>query len=168
MSTKKLIKSKVNPLQLKTLFFAGNSRLTFRNQNTGTHMTVHVKQLKDRTKKDAKGRRLKLPIFYLNVSLLGDSDQGYRFAGTIFQENMGIKLHHNVKWDSQLGRVVAFIMASLKDPESLRKKNVALFHEGRCCRCGLPLTHPQSIDRGLGDDCYAYTHKPKNETESPF
>jgi len=167
MSTKKLIKSKVNPLQLPTLFFAGNSRLTFRNQKTGTHMTVHVKQLKDRTKKDAKGRRLKLPIFYLKVSLLGDSDQGYRFAGTIFQENMGIKLHQNIKWDSQMGKVVAFVMNSLKNPELLRQKNVGLFHEGKCCRCGMPLTHPQSIDRALGDDCYAYTQK-KEEVESPF
>ena len=38
--------------------------------------------------------------------------------------------------------------------EILRKRNVALFHEGKCCRCGLPLTNPLSISRGLGDDCY--------------
>lgn len=166
-TSKKIIKSKVNPLELPTLFFAGNSRLTFRNQNTGTHMTVHVKQLKDRNKKDERGQRVRLPIFYLQVSLLGDSAQGYLFAGTIFQEDMKVKLHHTHRPDSQMAKVVAFIMAALKDPERLRAKNVALFHEGRCCRCGLPLTHPQSIERALGDDCYEYTNK-KSETESPL
>lgn len=168
MSTKKqVIRSTVNPLQLNTLFFAGNSRLTFRNQETGSHMTVHVKQLKDKVKKDEKGRRLGLPIFYLKVSLLGDQEQGYKFAGTIFQENLGIKLAYGIKLDSQLGKVTSFIMKALKNPEILREKNVGLFHEGRCCRCAMRLTDPESITRGLGGDCYSYTQK-SIETESPI
>ena len=167
MATQKIIRSEVNPLDFPTLFFAGRARLTLRNQNTGTHMTVHVKQLKDKTRKDEKGRRIKLPIFYLFVSLLGDHDHGYNFAATIFKENMGVKLGSGITWGSQMGKVTAFLMQALKNPEILREKNVGLFHEGKCCRCGMPLTHPESISRALGDDCYSYTQQEK-ETESPL
>jgi len=165
-TSKKIIRSEVNPLEFPTLFFAGRARLTLRNQKTGTHMTIRAKQLVDR-KKDANGKRIKLPIFYLFVSLLGDSQMGEVFTGTIFKENFGIKLRGDITWESQLGKVATFIMKSLKNPEILRSKNVALFHEGKCCRCGLPLTNPLSISRGLGDDCYSYIAKEK-ETESPL
>ena len=131
-------------------------------------MTLHVKQLKDKKLKDAKGRRVKLPIFYLFISLLGDHDAGYVFAGTIFKDNMGVKLGTGIGWGTQLGKVTAFVMQALKDPEILRRRNVALFHEGKCCRCGMPLTHPVSISRAFGDDCYAYTHPKEEETESPL
>lgn len=167
MTVKKIIRSEVNPLNFPTLFFAGRARLTLRNQKMGTHMTLHVKQLRDKKLKDAKGRRVKLPIFYLYISLLGDHDHGYNFAGTIFKDNMGVKLGAGIGWGTQMGKVTAFLMQALKDPEILRKRNVGVFHEGKCCRCGMPLTHPESISRALGDDCYAYTQKEK-ETESPL
>lgn len=168
--SKSIIRSTVNPLELNTLFFAGNSRLTFRNQEKGTHMTVHVKQFKSKTEKDEKGQRLRLPIFALNVSLVGDSNHGYIFSGTIFKDNMGFKPGRNFTWDSQLGKVTAFILNALKKPEVLREKNVGLFHEGRCCRCGMVLTDPLSISHGLGGDCYSYTQeaKEKEKSESPL
>lgn len=28
-----------------------------------------------------------------------------------------------------------------------------LYHEGVCCRCGRPLTHPKSIETGIGPRC---------------
>jgi hypothetical protein len=157
--SKKLIKSPVNPLALRELFFAGRARLTFRNQDKGTHMTVHVKQAKDKA-----DRTKKLPIYFVNVSLLGDGDQGYNYLGAIFSDSGKVKLAKNISWNDRMGQVMRFIVSALRDPEILRQKNVALFHEGKCCRCGLPLTNPQSIDRGLGDDCYGKVEK----VEAPF
>jgi len=156
---RKIIKSLVNPLALRDLFFAGRARLTFRNQDKGTHMTVHVKQAKDKA-----DRTKKLPIYFVSISLLGDGDTGYIFAGTIFSDSGKVKLAKGISWNDRMGQVMRFIVSALRDPEILRQKNVALFHEGKCCRCGLPLTNPQSIDRGLGDDCYGKVEK----VEPPF
>ena len=142
-----IIRSNVNPLALPYFFFAGRSVLTFRNNETGTHMTVKVKQVRDKN-----DRKIKLPIFFVFVSLLGDSETGYRFGGTIFQESMSIKLGKDAQPGTQLHQVMGFLLKAIKEPAILQGK-VSLLHEGRCCRCSLPLTHPESINTGFGPDC---------------
>jgi hypothetical protein len=157
-----IIRSNVNPLALPHFFFAGRAVLTFRNNESGTHMTVKVKQAKDKN-----DRKIKLPIFFVYVSLLGDSETGYRFGGTVFQESMNIKLGKDVQPGSQLHSVMGFILRSLRNPESLRGK-VSLLHEGRCCRCQLPLTHPESINTGFGPDCLEIILSQNKEISEDF
>jgi len=145
---KQIVRSNVNPLRLRELFFAGNSTLTFQNTASGTHMTVKVKQARDR-----QDRKKKLPIFFVNVSLLGDQTTGFIFGGTFFTDTMTLKLSKHAPSNSQLGRVMAWLFHSVQNPTVLREKRVSLLHEGRCCRCALPLTHPESINSGFGPDC---------------
>ena len=137
----------VNPLALPKLAFAGRAVLTFRNLRTGTHMTVKLKQLRDK-----KDRNKKLPIFYVFISLLGDGRQSYEFAGTLFQEDLRIKLGRTVAGDSRLARALYWLVGAIRNPQSLRGR-AGLFHEGRCCACGQPLTHPESIHTALGPVC---------------
>ena len=146
-----MIRSNVNPLTLPQLFFAGRALLTFHNQESGGHMTVKVTQAKD--KNDRKKRH---PIFFVNVSLLGDGDQGFRFAGTIFKDTMTFRPGKDVQAGDKISKVLPWLMHAVQNPQTLREKGVALLHEGKCCRCALPLTNPASIERGLGDDCHAY------------
>lgn len=148
-----MIRSNVNPLSLPRLFFAGRAVLTFFNPATEKHITVHVKQARDK-----KDRKVRLPIFFVNISLLGDKEQGMVFAGTIFQDTMTYKPAKNLLPNSQLAQVFNFVLNAVAHPHLLRTKGISLLHEGRCCRCGLPLTNPQSIERGLGDDCFANTN----------
>ena len=147
MKRPQIIRSNINPLALPHFFFAGRSVLTFRNNETGSHMTVKVKQVRDKN-----DRKIKLPIFFVYVRLLDDNEAGYKFLCTIFQETMGIKLGKGIEKGTQLYQVAAFLMNALKDP-SIMKGKVSLLHEGRCCRCSLPLTHPESINTGFGPDC---------------
>lgn len=146
-----MIRSNVNPLHLPQLFFAGRALLTFHNAEKNTHMTVKSVQARDK-----KDRKIKLPFFFVNISLLGDSDGGFRYAGIVYQDTMTFRPHHSIVQDGQMQKVMLFIMESLKNPQLLRDRKVSLLHEGKCCRCALPLTNPASIDRGLGDDCHAY------------
>ena len=155
-----MIRSNVNPLTLPQLFFAGRALLTFHNQESGGHMTVKVTQAKDKN-----DRKKRLPIFFVNVSLLGDGDQGFRFAGTIFKDTMTFRPGKEVQPGDKISKVLPWLMHAVQNPQTLREKGVALLHEGKCCRCALPLTNPQSIDRGLGDDCYAYTSGTKSEAK---
>jgi hypothetical protein len=147
MARHQIIRSNINPLALPHFFFAGRSVLTFRNNETGSHMTVKVKQARDK-----KDRKIKLPIFFVFVRLLNDNETGYKYLGTIFQENMRVKLSEGVTQGTQLHRVMDFILKSLKDPSTLKGK-VSLLHEGKCMRCSMNLTHPESINTGFGPDC---------------
>jgi hypothetical protein len=137
----------INIKALPVLALAGRAVLTFRNLETGTHMTVKLKQWRDRA-----DRKIKLPIFSVEISLLGDKRSGYEYAGTFFSDTMRVKLGRNVTLDSRLGRAITWLTAAIQNPEPLRGR-VGLFHEGRCCECGLPLTHPESINTGLGPVC---------------
>lgn len=153
-----MIRSNVNPLNLPQLFFAGRSLLTFHNQEKNTHMTVKAVQARDK-----KDRKIKLPYFFVNISLLGDSDQGFRYAGVLFQDTMTFRPADAIKGDAHMQKVILFIMEAIKNPQLLRDRKVSLLHEGKCCRCALPLTNPASIDRGLGDDCHAFVFGTDNE-----
>ena len=153
-----MIRSNVNPLTFPDLFIAGRAKLTLRNNEKETHITIQVKQARNK-----KNRKEKLPVFFVNVSLLGDAEAGYVFGGTYFAETKTMGLARGLKKDSQLAKVMGFIFAAIKDPKIFREKNVSLLHEGRCCRCGLPLTNPNSIQHALGDDCFVYVNGSEEE-----
>lgn len=142
------MKHTVSPFLLPDLFFAGRAVLTFNNETKGTHMTVKVKQARDK-----QDRKIKLPIFFVSISLLGDKEQGMVFAGTIFKNDGRIKLGRNIDPQSRPARALAFLAQAVKDPSILRQNNVTFQHEGKCCSCGMPLTHPSSIPVGFGPDC---------------
>jgi hypothetical protein len=132
---------------LPTLFFAGRAVLTFENHEAGTHMTVKVSQARDK-----RNRKKLLPVFHVNVKLLGDRLQSYAYAGTVFTETGDWNLSRTTRPDSQVARVFSWLKAVTANPELIRGK-VNLFHEGRCCKCGLPLTHPESISTAIGPKC---------------
>jgi hypothetical protein len=145
---RQITRSNVNPDRLPLYFFAGRSVLTFQNPNTGSHMTVKISQARDK-----QDRKKKLPIFFINVSMLGDRETGYVFGGTLFQDTMTLKLSKHAPSGSQLGKIMLFLFHAVQNPQILREKRVGVLHEGRCFRCCLPLTHPESINTGFGPDC---------------
>jgi hypothetical protein len=159
---KPIIRSNVSPLALPQLFTAGRAVLTFKNTEKDTHMTIRSKQLIDRNTKERK------PIFFVSVSLLGDQETGFRFAGTWFSDTKSYKLHNSVQVGSQVHKVMEFLKAALITPEILRQRKVSLLHEGRCVRCGLPLTNPESISIGLGSDCLEHQMAASKEYNAEF
>jgi hypothetical protein len=44
-------------------------------------------------------------------------------------------------------------MVKKKDSDAL-PPDAEVMHEGRCACCGRPLTVPESIERGIGPDCW--------------
>lgn len=137
----------LNPMSLPVLALAGRAVLTFRNLETGGHMTVRLKQWKDK-----RDRKTRLPIYSIEISMLGDRRSGYEYAGTLYSDHWRVKLGRGIEWESRTGRALAWLLAAIRNPEPLRGR-VGVFHEGRCCECGLPLTHPESIDTALGPVC---------------
>ena len=144
---KTIVRPNLNPLALPKLALAGRAVLTFRNLQAGTHMTLKIKRARDKQDPARKS-----PVFWVSASLLGDGAQSYEFVGTLFADTMRVKLGRGVSNESRLGRVMAFLVSSLRNPASLNGR-VGLFHEGRCMSCGRELTHPESITTGIGPEC---------------
>lgn len=143
----------LNPMALTTLALAGRAVLTFRNNVAGTHFTARIKQ-----KRDKKDRKVKLPAYHVELSILQDGVQRYRYAGMIFTDQPQIRLwvsrdlNSANENDARLIAIFRWLVAAIQNPMPLRGR-VGLFHEGHCCHCGMPLTHPESIYTGLGPVC---------------
>ena len=52
-------------------------------------------------------------------------------------------------------RILRRVMAKIfdGDTDAITGAGWHLHHEGRCMRCGAPLTVPASVERGLGPEC---------------
>lgn len=132
---------------VREFMLAGNARLTLVSKRTGTRFTFKVRR-PDPEK----------PYF---VSLLTspDNETGYTFLGTIFHDNaIGFEYssyrhgqRSSIPVDSESARAFEWFFKNLR-VERLSDQ-LEVWHEGRCGRCGRPLTVPESIENGLGPEC---------------
>lgn len=124
---------------------AGDARLTLVSQKTGTRFTYRVT-----CKRDQEGK-VSSPHF---VSLLNgaDNNSNYAFLGTIFD---GQTYRHsrksNVTPEAPSAKGWAWAWSYLVKEEL--PPGCDVWHEGRCGRCGRPLTVPESIASGIGPIC---------------
>lgn len=129
------MKGKLNHSDVLKFIFAGNSKFTTVNTETGNRFTFHVKQAKDSN------------LFFVKILTNGQ----YNFIGTI---TAGIYTHgkkSNVSVDAQSVKVINYIIDKLKT--NTLKECVEIWHEGTCGKCGRPLTVPSSIILGIGPQC---------------
>jgi hypothetical protein len=151
----------LNPLALPTLALAGRAVLTFRNVESGTHFTARIKQ---RTSK--QDRKVKLPAYNVKISMSGDHETGFRYVGQIFTDDpstLRMWVARELKNDDPIVSIFSWMVGVIANPIVLRgtpskvdglvHNRVHLFHENKCCHCGLPLTHPESVYTGIGPVC---------------
>jgi len=143
------MKQPLDPRNFAHLFFAGRSRITLVNTKRETHIRLKIKEKRERV----NGKLVGTGRFYLYTSILNDGDTGWQYAAVFFKDTYRYRLGADHQQGSQIHRVTQFVYDALKSPEILTQKGVDLHHEGRCCRCAMPLTHPDSIQLGVGPDC---------------
>lgn len=126
---------------VREFVLAGNARLTLVSKRTGTRFTFKIR------KPEAKS-----PHF---VSLLTqpDNEHGYTFFASIFERRelrhgMRAKIEH----DAPGPAAFRWFWKHLCEQNELHPQ-LEVWHEGRCGRCGRPLTVPESIANGLGPEC---------------
>ena len=134
----------ISPAQFRNFIFAGRSVFTLENSSTGNYITFRIKSIKKQGKV--------VPNEYgVEAKVLGDSSSGYTFMGFLnlnrgtFQE-----------WGSTQRGSISYVtfywlmrnIGKLEDFNTL-----SIYHEGSCCKCGMPLTVPESIDSGIGPEC---------------
>jgi len=116
---------------------------TLENSETGNYLTFKVKQIK-KNYKEVPGQ------FAIECKTLGDKAHGYKFLGFVDLNERKFKKRY---WDSNFVgfKTWVWLLKNLERLEDFTK--LAIYHEGRCCKCGMPLTVPESIDSGIGPDC---------------
>ena len=138
-----LTRKSITPEQFRNFIFAGRSVFTLENSETGNYITFKVKQIK-KNYKEVPGQ------FAIECKSLGDKDHGYKFLGFVDLNERKFKKRY---WDANFVgfKTWVWILKNLERLEDFTK--LAIYHEGRCCKCGMPLTVPESIDSGIGPDC---------------
>ena len=142
-SNRPLTRKSITPEQFRNFIFAGRSVFTLENSETGNYLTFKVKQVK-KNYKEVPGQ------FAIECKTLGDKAHGYKFLGFVDLNERKFKKRY---WDSNFVgfKTWVWLLKNLERLEDFTK--LAIYHEGRCCKCGMPLTVPESIDSGIGPDC---------------
>lgn len=133
-------KGKLDFQGVKTHILAGNSILTFKNNETGNYYTFKVKK--------CQGKNLWF------VSYLGgpDNDNDFRYLGIIIKGGFRLTGKSKCTKKSKVYIVFNWIFKTLKYGNGF-PDNLDVWHEGICGRCGRRLTVPESIENGFGPVC---------------
>lgn len=137
--------------QIESLNFitAGNARFTIKNKKTGNRFTYRVRRPLRETPETTN-------VLFVSVLTGRENDHAYSYIGTLRQYNGVWRFSHGVKSHISENAVSvvafgvvfnAFISLKREHPD------LEIWHEGRCCRCGHPLTVPESIRSGIGPEC---------------
>lgn len=121
---------------IRKFIMAGNSTFTVKNDDTGNHVTFRVRKLDDKKK----------PIHFVSVKF-GSS---MLYIGTVFNyAKFVFSKKSALNNDSILVKGFEWVFNRANN----LPKNVHIYHEGSCGRCGKQLTNPKSIESGYGPEC---------------
>jgi hypothetical protein len=126
---------------LRAFTLAGKAFLTLQSLRTQQHFTYKVIKSKWQGK----------PLAYFVFVLVSEGQ--YSYLGMITSNNM-LTTTSRSNFATDNPRFVAFkyfLETSIRG--NTIPRSLVVRHEGRCGKCSLPLTHPTSIDRGIGPEC---------------
>lgn len=134
---------------------AGNATITLKSLRTGAHFTYKVQEPQ---KKDPAR-----PVWFVKLLTGPDNTGDYTYLGMITATPLGGRLGLPVQPsfratkatrnpESPSFKAFAYTFGALAKGQT--PAGVEIRHEGRCGRCGRALTVPESIDRGIGPECW--------------
>jgi len=133
----------------KSFFMGGNATFTVDN-GKGTHYTFKIRQPKKANPRFT-GRA---PHF---VSLLTGPDnvRSYSYLGMLTAlDDFRLTKASKMNEKSVPVKVICWVLALVATNGSM-PEGYKVHHEGKCGCCGRPLTVPESIERGIGPECWA-------------
>ena len=128
--------------------FAFNGSFTIRNRETNEHRTFRVKTQKADAKFAPKSRV---------VSLLNGPDNTSDYQGFGFVNDNGISVWRKYQGQNQRSAYewyAEMLWELATDPSSRFHEKYDLMVEKSCIRCNRKLTHPTSLDTGIGPECF--------------
>ena len=123
---------------------SGKPVFTIRSTKIDKRFTYKIRR--DKNNKDR---------FFAMVMFGSDNEKDYRFLGWFYRDNWTLK-HSGKSCDtdkSERFQMLKYFLQFICDnhiPETCE-----FFPSGNCGRCGRLLTTPESIERGIGPECWA-------------
>lgn len=136
---------------IRAFIGAGCATLTLKSKKTGDRFTFKFEQPDDAEPK----------VTFIKVLVGPDNTSNYKYIGVTWKDSPGVFRfsHSKSKIDSMAPSVkaVSWFLTHLNhiaDVDGVTMfKQMDVWHEGRCGRCGRKLTVPESISTGFGPDC---------------
>ena len=141
----------VDPSVTVRFMLAGNAYVTFQSRRTGDRYTYHVVRAEPRV-----GDSRPAPHF-VSVLVGPDNGRNYKYLGSIFESRVYAQTAKS-KIDRNSISAIAFSWVWKTLSGGHMHADLAIYHEGRCGRCGRRLTTPESIETGLGPVCASKGH----------
>lgn len=137
---------KLTPEFAKTALLAGKATITLKNSASGNHFTYTIKRAKDRNSGEPAN------TWFVSVLSGPDNTNNYRYAGTFFSDMRLVTTQRSkISADAPSFRVFRTVLTQLFN--NILDPAIEIWHEGACCKCGRKLTHPESLETGMGPEC---------------
>jgi hypothetical protein len=132
---------------IKTYMLAGHAKLTLTSERTGARYTYKIDRAKDRDSGEPKN------VWFVSLLTGQDNTSDYNYMGMLnadgsFRTTAKSRLPADSKPVLGFAYLVNNLMADRMPPQ------MEVRHEGTCGRCGRALTVPESVDRGIGPECF--------------
>lgn len=127
-----------NAIKSADFFKAGNATFTVTNP-AGRHYTYVIKRPKGKD------------VFFVGLT---NAREDYVYLGIYNPEQARVIPTRNtgVPVNSETFGVLNWAVAAVANGWTL-KPGYSIQHVGKCCACARPLTHPESIESGIGPEC---------------
>jgi hypothetical protein len=139
---------KLNPILLdKSFFLGGRATFTVTSEKTGAWRTFRLGRSKPND-------RFPKPALFATLLAGPDNENSYVYIGMIEETTGTLKLTRKSRRtdDSPDVKVLRFVLKHVWSDMML--PNATVRHMGKCGCCGRTLTVPESLDRGIGPECW--------------
>ncbi len=121
----------------------GRAVLTIKSHKTGEHRTFRVSHPKDNDK-----------MFFVGLLSGPDNTADYTYMGVLTDDGQ-VRLTKASKLTCESVPVRAWNYVARRLLADALPTDADVLHEGKCGCCGRALTVPESIERGIGPECWS-------------
>jgi hypothetical protein len=132
----------------KDFFLGGKATFTVENTETKQHRTYKIR-------KPEPTVRYPNPAWFVKVMTGTDNENHYSYVGMLDVTNGTIKLTKASKFaeGSETLKAARWVTGRIINQTQIPDQ-IEIRHAGKCGRCGRTLTTPESLDRGIGPECW--------------
>jgi hypothetical protein len=137
--------------EVQAYVVAGRAVLTLESKRTGNHYTYKVSQ--------ARSKLTGLPTpntYFVNLLTGPDNLSDYTYLGMMTAEGKALRFRTTAASRLKQGTPSVagwnYLLAHLG--YGRLPSDMVVRHEGRCGKCARVLTHPESLQRGIGPECW--------------
>ena len=132
----------------REFFLGGKAIFTLQNNESGEHRTFRIKKSKPND-------RYPTSAYFVGLLSGPDNTSSYQYIGMVDSTNGSVWLTGKSRMDKDCAAVkgIRYLLGRVFGSGQIHDQ-MEVRHAGKCGRCGRTLTTPESLDRGIGPECW--------------